>query len=115
MQKLNDALALGRDVLNHQHVPQFLLKPLLELLDRLDELLALDWFDGVAHCPHLESLLGVLQCRNHVDRDVARPWVALQVLQDREPGTVRQVDVEQHGAREELFRQANTLGCGGRH
>ena len=78
---MNDTLALNGDVLDHKHTPQFLRQPLFELLDRLDELLALDRLQGVADCPHLKGLLGLFNCRDNVDRDVARFRVALQVLQ----------------------------------
>ena len=41
--------------------------------------------------------------------------VALQVLEHGESGVVGQVDVEQHGAGDELLCKAKTLGCGRRH
>jgi hypothetical protein len=59
----------------------FLRQPLLELLDRFDELLALDRLQGVADGPHLKGLLGLLNCGDNMDRDVARFRVALQALQ----------------------------------
>ena len=61
LQKLNDALPLNRDVLDDEHVPEFLFESLLDLPNRLNQLLSLDGFEEVADCPHRKGLLCVLQ------------------------------------------------------
>ncbi len=70
-----------------------------ELLERLDQLLALDRLQRVADRAALERLVRVVGDRDDVDRNVPRVGVALQLIEDAQARVVRQVHVEQDRAR----------------
>ena len=99
VEQLPDALALPLVVFDDQHAPQALRELRFELLERVDQLLALDRLQRVADRAALERLLRVVGDRDHVHRDVARLRVALELIEHAEAGVVRQVDVEQDRAR----------------
>ena len=94
-----NALALPRVVLDHQHAPQTLRELRFQALERLDQLLALRRLQGVADRAELERLLLVVRHRHHVNRNVPRPRIALQLIENAEARMIGKIDVQQYGAR----------------
>ncbi len=82
------------------HVPG---QPSLQLSQDLDQLLALDRLDHVADGAQRECRLGVIACRDDMDRDVARLDVAFQPVEDGESGLVGQSDIEHDRVGHELL------------
>ena len=102
-------------VLHDQHPAHLLGKPLLQLAHDLHQLLAQDGLDRVADRAERKGRLGVIGCRDDVDRNVARLDVALELIEDRQSGLVGQGHVENDGARHEPPGERHGLFGRARH
>ena len=109
------ALALALVVLHHQHAAQILGELGLQPLQGMDQFLALDGLERVAHGAAPHGLLRIVGHRDHVHGNVARDGVALELVQHAQAREIGQVDVQHDGVGLVACRHGQAVGRGVGH
>ena len=103
-------VALNRIVFDDKNPAHALRQPRLELLQNFSQILVFHRFQLVADRAEREGGLRVVGRRNHVDRDMARARIALQLIKHPKAGMIRQPHIQHDGARNELRGKREPLG-----
>ena len=109
-QKTSHRLTLNRIVLDDENPVHPLSQLCLELPQNVSQVLSLDGLQQVADGAKRERCLGIVGCRNHVNRDMAGARVALKLIEHPEARMVRQAHVQDDGVRIKFLRKRERLG-----